>query len=429
MFAPLAARARTKPPETSAGNRTHRAPGLMAHRHDAREPAPFASPDWNFAAIPIFPGGLMRRPEAHELRPPALQHTESPVRFQRKLTVGPPGDVFERQADSVADQVMRMPGPKLQHACACGGACPKCRQQPGVAREILRTKGAPASVSAAPAAPHSVESVVSSAGQPLDSHTRAFFEPRFGYDFSRVRIHTGAQAAESAAATQALAYTVGDHIAFAAHAYAPRTAAGRKLLAHELTHVVQQRPDRVARQTVPPTPQTVIADANTRRTGTLLFAISELSDVISTVQLGLQPNPYTFTVAAIRNWFFVSPGDPAFLPTVQAIVQLYLRNMALTPRLLYQSNTVQVDPFGNACPGNFAYSRGFSPIFFCDDFIAAGIGCQRDVAIHEHFHLLGLVDLPAVATTAQALTNPDSLAQLAAEIADGPHTPCCLGTC
>jgi hypothetical protein len=136
-------------------------------------------------------------------------------------------------------------------------------------------------------------------------------------------------------------------------------------------------------------------------------------------------------VPAIQNWFFVSPGDPNFLATVRAVEQLYLRNLALTPRKVRQPDaSVGIDPFGNACPGNFAYSRGFPPIFFCDSFIAAGVGCQRDVMIHEHFHLLGLVD-PAAApvTTAQALQSPDSLAQLAVEIAVGPHTPCCISGC
>jgi hypothetical protein len=173
----------------------------------------------------------------------------------------------------------------------------------------------------------------------------------------------------------------------------------------------------------------MITNANTRRIGTLLFILGELSDVISAVQLNLPPNLSTFTVQAIQNWLFVRPGDPTFLATVQAARQLFLRNLGLTPTLRYQSNTVQVDPFGNACPPNFAYSRGFSPIFFCDNFMAAGIGCQRDVMIHEHFHLLGLVDLAAVNTTAQALANPDSLAQLAVEIANGPHAACCLGNC
>lgn len=77
-------------------------------------------------------------------------------------------------------------------------------------------------------------------GQPLPEATRAAFEPRFGYDFSHVRVHTDTPATESAAAIKARAFTVGSDIAFGAGEYAPESAVGQKLLAHELTHVVQQ---------------------------------------------------------------------------------------------------------------------------------------------------------------------------------------------
>jgi hypothetical protein len=83
-------------------------------------------------------------------------------------------------------------------------------------------------------------------GQPLDDHARAFMEQCFGFDFSRVRIHTGAEAANAARAVNAHAYTVGHHIVFSAGQYAPDTLDGRRLLAHELTHVAQAQRARVA---------------------------------------------------------------------------------------------------------------------------------------------------------------------------------------
>lgn len=89
--------------------------------------------------------------------------------------------------------------------------------------------------------PPIVHEVLRSPGQPLDAATRAFMEPRFGHDFSRVRVHTDAKAAESARAVNALAYTVGNSLVFGARLYAMETSAGRRLLAHELAHVVQQR--------------------------------------------------------------------------------------------------------------------------------------------------------------------------------------------
>jgi hypothetical protein len=85
-----------------------------------------------------------------------------------------------------------------------------------------------------------VHDVLRSPGQPLDAETRAFMEPRFGHDFSRVRVHTDAKAAQSAKAVNALAYTVGRDVVFGAGQYAPQSQAGRRLMAHELTHAVQQ---------------------------------------------------------------------------------------------------------------------------------------------------------------------------------------------
>ncbi len=98
--------------------------------------------------------------------------------------------------------------------------------------------------------PPIVHEVLRSPGQPLDEATRAFMEPRFGHDLSRVRVHTNAKAAESARAVNALAYTVGRDVVFGSGQFAPGTVAGQRLLAHELTHVVQQNVDGVQKQLV-----------------------------------------------------------------------------------------------------------------------------------------------------------------------------------
>lgn len=126
----------------------------------------------------------------------------------------------------------------LQRKCACGGnasggECEECKKKLLQRRE---TNGVlPGTV------PHLVYAVLRTPGQPLDPTTRAFFEPRFSHDFSKVRVHTGQEAAESARVVGALAYTVGRDIVFDAQAYAPRNAEGKRLLAHELAHVVQQQ--------------------------------------------------------------------------------------------------------------------------------------------------------------------------------------------
>src|SRR5215467_6633514 len=93
---------------------------------------------------------------------------------------------------------------------------------------------------AVPTIPSSVHETLRSPGQPLDMATRAFMEPRFGQDFSSVRVHADSHAADSARAVNARAYTLGNDVAFGHAQYAPGTQSGKELLAHELTHVIQQ---------------------------------------------------------------------------------------------------------------------------------------------------------------------------------------------
>lgn len=141
-----------------------------------------------------------------------------------------PQPVVERAPASLA----------LQRKCACGGdgastltgACNECEQ-----KKLQRRAVAPSPHGI----PDSVGDVLGTAGTPLDPVARREMESHFGHDFGNVRIHTDAHAAESARNVGALAYTVGSHVVFGAGQYAPTTHAGRHLLAHELTHTVQQR--------------------------------------------------------------------------------------------------------------------------------------------------------------------------------------------
>jgi hypothetical protein len=151
--------------------------------------------------------------------------------------------VYEQEADRVAEQVMLMPEPQIQRNCVCGGSCTKCQseeeEQPP--QEDLQMKHSSTSSNLSQAtASTSVYEVLRSPGQLLDSATRAFMESRFGHDFSRVRIHSDPTAAQSAQGVNAYAYTVGNNIVFGTGQFAPRTHKGRRLIAHELTHVVQQ---------------------------------------------------------------------------------------------------------------------------------------------------------------------------------------------
>ncbi|HEY0785585.1 MAG TPA: DUF4157 domain-containing protein [Acidobacteriaceae bacterium] len=127
--------------------------------------------------------------------------------------------------------------PLLQRKCACGGkgscGC-KSEELEGQALQRSATCRAPEAI------PHSVHQALHSPGQSLDPATRSLMERRLGHDFSRVRVHTDARATQSASSVRAAAYTVGDHVVFGAGQYSPQSLPGRALLAHELTHVVQQ---------------------------------------------------------------------------------------------------------------------------------------------------------------------------------------------
>jgi hypothetical protein len=153
--------------------------------------------------------------------------------LQAKLKIGQPNDVYEQEADRVAEQVMRMPDPVIQRKCA---TCDEDEEK------IMQAKELPGQVSVTEyqEVPSIVREVLRSPGQPLDPATRAFMEPRFGHDFSNVRVHSSSTAEKSARDINAQAYTLGRNVVFVEGQYAPETTIGKKLLAHELTHVVQQ---------------------------------------------------------------------------------------------------------------------------------------------------------------------------------------------
>jgi hypothetical protein len=138
---------------------------------------------------------------------------------QASLRLNTPGDAWERQADRLSEQVVAGP-----EAAAAG--TPLAVQ--------------PAAPGGTGVAPPLVDTVLSRSGHALDAGTRAYFEPRFGHDFSRIRIHTDSVAAASTDAVDAHAYTAGAHIVFGRGTFQPGTTSGRRLLAHELVHTLQQ---------------------------------------------------------------------------------------------------------------------------------------------------------------------------------------------
>ena len=150
-------------------------------------------------------------------------HATTPARIQPKLIVNTPGDIYEQEADRVAEQVMATPA----HP-GVSGALPHNQRYAGQASVGTDT------------APASVDRVLASSGRPLDPAVRQDMEQRFGHDFSQVRVHSGTAAEQSAQEVNAHAYTVGHNMVFSAGKFAPATHEGRHLIAHELAHVVQQ---------------------------------------------------------------------------------------------------------------------------------------------------------------------------------------------
>src|SRR6185295_11799512 len=211
--------------------------------------------------------------------------------LQAKLAVNAPGDAYEREADRVADQVLRMPDPaapgvsaappSIQRLCShceeegkVQRKCAHCEEEEKVQRALpkeeeedkLKRKetaagaggsgGAGAVPTVSPRTESRIAALRSGGGQPLPPSLRSYFEPRFGRDLSAVRLHAGGDAAEAAREVRARAFTVGRDVAFGAGEYRPESAEGKRLLAHELAHTVQQggAAGPLRRQPAPPPP-------------------------------------------------------------------------------------------------------------------------------------------------------------------------------
>ncbi|WP_205012780.1 DUF4157 domain-containing protein [Nitrosomonas sp. HPC101] len=143
--------------------------------------------------------------------------------LQTKLTVNEPGDIYEQEADRIANQVMATPA----HP-AISGAPPRIQRFSGPSNGQMDS------------APASVDNALASPGRPLEPALRQDMEQRFGHDFSQVRVHSGDAAEQSARELNANAYTVGRDVVFAVGQFSSTSTEGRKLLAHELVHVMQQ---------------------------------------------------------------------------------------------------------------------------------------------------------------------------------------------
>lgn len=208
--------------------------------------------------------------------------------------------------------------------------------------------------------PGSVNRVLGSTGSPLDPAVRRTLEPRFGHDFSRVRVHSDVDAARSAADIHARAWTVSDHIAFAPGAYAPQTREGRKLLAHELTHVTQQSG----------TPRASSLSIGPPRDAAEL----EADRVASAVSRGENAPPVAPSPSVVRGQFDHGFDDPWPEKTeaaeIRAGMPAYLEWRGTHPagfELSKEETATAEKETGTKAPGQAARSAGLEPRFVLHD--------------------------------------------------------------
>ena len=240
-----------KPPQLQNSNKTN-----IAHQNEQEKSnVAIGSPE-------VFKMGLNNIQQNNIDKKNHLQHNFNNIlihpnggSIQTKLSVNTPGDKYEQEADDVANKIMQMPAnsatsPHISHVNTFQY---KYESQENVEKKkkqeyknnqkgdenLLQRKESNVHM---PAASANVNAVLQSTGQSMDKGTRSFMENRFGFDFSKVQIHNNSLAYRSAIDINALAYTHQNNVVFGEGQYKPETIEGKRLLAHELVHVVQQRP-------------------------------------------------------------------------------------------------------------------------------------------------------------------------------------------
>jgi hypothetical protein len=218
----------------------------------------------------IGPHAALQRKCAECARGEEEEERFSEIGMQPKLILRPRVDFFEREADRVAGAVLGMDSPPV---CATPlGVAPalqrKCKECEEEEEEELQRKPANGAAGAPASDLPGLASQIQEArglGQPLPPAMRDYFEPRFGQDFSRVRIHSSLRAANLAGRVRAQAFTVGQDIFFGLGFFRPDTFEGRKLIAHELTHTIQQRNGGLARATLQRKDDATITEAEVKK--------------------------------------------------------------------------------------------------------------------------------------------------------------------
>lgn len=370
--------------------------------------------------------------EKHPFSNQSMQRILHSQMIQPKLKVSQPGDAYEQEADRVADQVLRMPDTGIQRMCSeCED---EVQRQPIEEEEELQTKSiSDQETQLTPDVQRQIDGL-HGGGNPLSDSTRQFFEPRFGRDFSSVRVHTDSRAVDSARAIGARAYTRGTDVVFGAGEYNPETTGGRRLLAHELTHVTQQNQSTIQRQgggggpVAPPSfrdcnpTNTGIADSNERLEASRQRALEFIG--AARRRLGAAPAAGSVYATAL-NRHFIAPNAGQ-----RATIEDNFRQIIFSTRVNNYICNSQ-----NICEGEQAFHLDDDDlIHVCRPFWDRTLTCRAIILIHEGAHDIGLgtgghppnrgdaeypagnVAPPGTETTAGRMNNPDAYAFFAAHI-------------
>ncbi len=318
--------------------------------------------------------------------------------IQKKLTVGSANDSYEVEADHMADRVMRMPEPTPHYTTQTGALiqrkCSACEQEEKVQMKPLSDSITPLIQRSSNGengghAPSHIESQINGSkggGSYMDHSTQHFMESRFGTDFSDVKIHTGSQAVQMSRELNAQAFTVGNDIYFNEGKYSPNSDSGRHLLAHELTHTVQQGNEANRKPDIQlyggcTTAEDVIIDADHANARTMLSnAISALSSYNGTIP--------TKVYNALNTHFHGSTSN-AFATWINLNLRILWR---LTWMAGYQCETTGGSAW--ACTSNNTLATTFWCVPFVDIRLCPSYFSNSNVAraktlIHEWVHKYG----------------------------------------
>jgi hypothetical protein len=307
--------------------------------------------------------------------------TAAPAKAARSgsLSISQPGDAHEREADSVADKVMRMteaPSAPLASrglpSAVIQRRCTTCEKEASESK-VQRRESAGGAAHIAPSVSASINAL-KSGGQPLPVSTRAFFEPRFGTDFGQVRVHTDSHAAQAAKSISARAFTAGRDIAFGTGEFSPDSQSGRHLIAHELTHVIQQNASESQRTALPIAP-CIGGAVISRFPSPVSFGIYEpgLAVMPPVIKEGYDGKTYT---AIKNNWglsswerrwqiydaedkllyedYYTWPKPTQYIP--KDVVAKGKAGGSKTPWSVWHEVTETEVPFGGSDPENFPYT-------------------------------------------------------------------------